>query len=272
MYALDFEYDGQCLSDLGFIICTLGGSSDFDRVSAGANISFNTVPRHRGKINSLVGTVYEETISAQFDICKNPDLYDDLHIYRDEHRAIMRWLNRNEFLKFRLLDAISDESDICYYNASFNVEKVLVARELYALELTMETNMPFGFGQERKYTWEMTDASKPVIFKDESDEIGYLYPSMVITCNGTGTLTIRNEKEDSLMEIKNCTPGEVISIDGASHIITSSLNAHKLYDDFNFEFLRIGNTYNDRVNKITSSLPCTLELSYCPIIKDSPDL
>ena len=126
MYALDFEYDGQYLSDYGFIICTLGGSSDFDTVSAGSEITFNTVPKHRGKISGLAGTVYEENISTTFDICKNPDTYEDLHISKDEYRGLMRWLNRHEFIKFRLLDSVSDETDVCYYNASFNVEKVLV--------------------------------------------------------------------------------------------------------------------------------------------------
>ena len=49
MYACDFEYDGQYLSDYGFIICNFNGSSDFDVVSAGSKITFNTVSRHRGK-------------------------------------------------------------------------------------------------------------------------------------------------------------------------------------------------------------------------------
>lgn len=73
------------------------------------------------------------------------------------------------------------------------------------------------------------------------------------------------------MVIKNVSVGEVITIDGPTHIITSSLDSHKLYDDFNFEFFRIGNTINNRNNRISASLPCKLEFTYSPIIKDSPD-
>lgn len=43
MYALDFEYDGQYLSDYGFIICDFNSSSGADIVSAGSMITFNTV-------------------------------------------------------------------------------------------------------------------------------------------------------------------------------------------------------------------------------------
>ena len=62
MYACDFEYDGQYLSDYGFVICNLNGTSDFDTVSAGSRITFNTVSRHRGKMYSLTGTQYDDAL------------------------------------------------------------------------------------------------------------------------------------------------------------------------------------------------------------------
>ena len=50
-------------------------------------------------------------------------------------------------------------------------------------------------------------------------------------------------------------------------VIESSLQSHKIADDFNYSFFRIANTWNNRVNKITLSLNCTLEFSYNPICK-----
>lgn len=271
MYAMDFEYDGRYLSDYGFMICTLGGSSDFDIVSAGSNITFNKVARHRGKIHSLAGTRYDECVTATFAICKNTDFNDDLSVSKDEYRELMRWLNRNEFLSFRLLGWGYEELDTCYWNASFNVNKVLVNRELYGLELTMETDKPFGYARERIVSWNITDTSKTYTLNDTSDEIGYIYPNMKITCNKAGDLTIHNDLEDCTMVVKNCAAGEVITVDGSTHIITSSRDAHKIYDDFNFEYFRIGNTARNRNNKISVSLPCKLELRYAPIIKDTPE-
>lgn len=270
MYALDFEYDGQYLSDYGFVICNIGGASDMDVVSAGSKITFNTVARHYGKKYSLTSTSYDECIQATFDICKNPEFYDDLHITNDEYRNIMRWLNRREFLKFRLLNE-DDDYDTCFFMSSFNIDKVVVNKELYGFQLTMETDKPFGYGHEQVVSWLIKDTSKPKILSDMSDEIGHTYPDMTITINQSGNLTIYNELEDCTMVIKNCSAGEVININGDAQIITSSMNSHHLYDDFNFEFFRIGNTFNNRNNKITVSLPCKLELRYTPIIKDTPE-
>lgn len=135
----------------------------------------------------------------------------------------------------------------------------------------METNKPFGYGQELSVSWDVSDTTKTYVLSDMSDEIGYTYPSMVITCNRAGDLTIYNEMENCTMVIKNVSVGEVITIDGTTHIIESSLDSHNIYDDFNFEFFRIGNTINNRNNRISASLPCKLEFTYSPIIKDTPD-
>lgn len=268
MYALDFEYDGKRLSSFGFILCTLGTPSGSDTVSAGSKITFNKVSRCHGKMQPVIGTTYDECITATFDICKNVDIYEDLHITEDEARQIIRWLNRREMLKFRLIPD-EGQSD-CYYNASFNVEKVLVSKELFALELTMETDSPFGYGAVKSVEWDITDTSQSVVLEDTSDEIGYIYPSMKITCKESGTLSIHNELEGCTMQIKNCSVGEVIDIDGNTQIIRSSLPSHKIYNDFNFEFFRIGNTLSVRDNKITVSLPVKLKIEYTPIIKDTP--
>ena len=271
MYALDFEYDGQYLSDYGFVICNFGGAPDMETISAGSRITFNKVPMSIGKKYSLAGTKYDECVEATFDICKNPELYNDLRISNDEYRDIMRWLNRREFLKFQVLNEDEKERETCYYEASFNVDKILVNKVLYGMKLTMETNKPFGYGQEQVFIWDIEDTTRPRVLSDMSDEIGYTYPSMTITINRSGDLSIHNELEECTMLIKNCTIGEVITVHGDTHIIESDDDSHRIYDDFNFEFFRIGNTINNRNNKITVSLPCKLELRYSPIIKDTPD-
>lgn len=135
----------------------------------------------------------------------------------------------------------------------------------------METNKPFGYGQEITVSWDISDIAKTYVLSDMSDEIGYTYPTMAITCNRAGDLSIHNETENCTMVIKNVSEGEVITVDGSTGIIESSLDSHKIYDDFNFEFFRIGNTINNRDNKISVSIPCNLELTYAPIIKDTPN-
>lgn len=269
-FAFNFLYDGLYLSDFGFIICEFGGSSGTDIVSAGSKITFNTVSQHLGKKYSSTGIKYEECIQATINICKDPRLNNDLEISKDEYNDLMRWLNRHKFLKFQLLNAENDNYCPCYYEASFNIDKVKVDEVLIGLELSMETNRPFGYGQLYGVSWNITDTSKPYIFRDISDEIGYIYPDLKITINTDGEFRLYNEFEGCSMVIKNCKAGEVITIDGTNQIINSSLDSHKVYDDFNYDYFRIGNTLNCRNNKIYCSLPCKLEIKYNPIIKDSP--
>lgn len=270
MYAINFEYDGRYLSDYGFIICDFNSTSGANIVSAGSKITFNTVSRNKGKQYSLTSTQYDECIQTTFDICKNPDIYDDLIITDDEYRDLMRWLNRKEFLKFQIIDdEIFNERGTCFYEASFNIDKIKIREILYGIELTMETNKPFGYGKERYVSLDFNDISKSYLIKDVSDEIGYTYPLIIINCNADGDLSICNETEGCTMIIKNCNAGEVISVDGNTQIISSSDSSHNLYDDFNYEFFKISNTINRRNNRISVSLPCKLEIRYNPIIKDA---
>lgn len=269
MYAQDFEYDGQYLSDYGFMICEFDGGSGVATVSAGSKITFNTVSQHGGRKHSLTSAKYDEGIQLPLNICKDPCKYDDLKITDDEFRDLMRWLNRKEFLKLRFMDEDDKDRDICYYNASFNVQKITIAEVLYGLELTATTDSPFGYGKEQSVDFSLS-ANESYTLIDLSDEIGYIYPTMQITCGESGTLQLYNEMEDCTMIIKNCQEDEIISIDGDTHIIQTSRDDHDISNDFNYEFFRIGNKMNDRRNRIESTLSCDIIITYCPIIKSTP--
>ena len=272
MYATDFEYDGQYLSDYGFIICHFDYSSGANVATAGSKITFEKVSRNKGKQHSLTNTRYDECVTATFDICKNPELYEteEMMIENDEYRDLMRWLNRREFLKFQALDEDDKLRDTCYFNVSFNVEKIKIAEKMFGLRLTLESDKPFGYGQELTTSWTFSNVSASKILSDMSDEIGYIYPNMKITCKADGDLSIYNELENCTTVIKNCSVGEIITINGSEQIISSSDSEHDICNDFNWEFPKIGNTINNRSNKISVSKPCSIIITYSPIIKDTP--
>lgn len=270
MYALDFEYDGQHLSDFGFIICDFDYTAGANTATAGSKLEFNKVSRHRGKKYSLTNAKYSECIVTDFDICKNPDVYDDLLITDDEYRDLVRWLNRSEFLKFQVVKEESIEGDHCWYEASFNIEKIKIAERLYGLSLTMETNAPFGYGEEVRFAFDNGEFNKVITFYDLSDEIGNIYPDVTITCKLDGDIAISNTVTGCNMEIRNCSAGEVISITGDKHIVSTSNSNHDICKDFNYDYFSIGNTYLSRENNISISVPCYIELRYDPIIKDTP--
>lgn len=274
MKFIDFEYDGLFLSDFGFIACVFGASSGSVNASTGSKISFTKVSHNRGRHYTVVNAEYNDCLTASFDICKNPDTHDktDMKITNDELRDIMRWLNRRSFHKFRLIPDECEDDDIttCYYNASFNVEKIKVAEDLVGLSLTLETDKPFGYGDIVQQTMTFVSSSNVRTVYDPSDEVGEVYPDLVITVNSSGDLTLTNTTLNRSTVIKNCTQGEIITIYGSEQILSSSLPSHDIANDFNYEFFKIANTYDNRINNITCSLPCTIKLTYKPIIKDAP--
>lgn len=266
MYVLDFEYDGRYLSEYGFIICDFNSPSGANVVNAGSKITLNTVSRNNGRRRSLTSIQYDDCIRATFDICKNPDIFSDLTVTNEEFRDLMRWLNRKRFLPFQFLREGFLEHDCCFYNATFNVDKIEINSILYGLRLTMETDMPYGYGSDHKAT---LSAGENEIYV-YGDDIGYIFPNMIITCNSSGDLKITNNTYGGEMVIKNCVAGEVITVYGDQKIIQSSLDSHAIYNDFNFEFLHLGNDIRNRKNSISVNIQCSISLTYKPILKDAP--
>lgn len=269
MYALDFQYAERYLSDYGFMICDFNGQNGANYVSAGSQITFEKVKRNNGSKYSLVSAQYNECISAEFDICKNPESYDNLEITNDEYRDIMRWLNRKEYLKFHVVADNGFEHETCYYMASFTVRKIYIREKLYGIRLSMETNSPFGFGTERRYCWDVVDTSREYRIDDFSDEVGDTYLTIKVTCNDDGDLTITNSTNGTITTIANCIVGETVTIDGEAKLVSTD-RSHNVMNDFNYQFFKITNTLSNKKNIITFSIPCYVIITYTPIIKDTP--
>ena len=253
------------LSGYGFMIGKIDSSNGTETFDVGSQITFNTTSQHNGKYNALTGTQYDSCVTCTFQICKIPCNTQDMEITSIEFRELIRWLNRKEFLPFNFC---IETGDIVYFDASFNVKKITVGGILYGLELTMETNRPFGYGDKIVSTMNFSNTTKTFEIEDPSDEIGYVYPDMKITCSASGDLSIKNTEQDCTMLIQNCSSGETITISGNAQIITTSSTTHKICNDFNYQFMRIGNTFTNRKNTLSVSSPCSIELSYNPIIKD----
>ena len=270
MRTLDFWYDGQCLSDYGFVVCDFSSGSGIDEVSAGSTVTFVKVSRNNGAKYSLTNTKYDACMSATFDICKNPDISgNDMEITSDEFRDLARWLNRKKYLPFHFIsdDGAVDEIETCHHNASFNLSKLMLDEKVYGIRLKLETDMPYGYGDERILSWSATSNNLTKVIMDTSDEIGFIYPTLVVVCKQNCDFVITNESEGCLSVIKNCKAGEIITMYGDTNIIASSNTGHDISNDFNYDFFRIGNDAARMENVITVSNPCDITIRYSPIIK-----
>ena len=293
MRALDFEFDELLLSNFGCIICTFDNPG-MQQVSLGSNISFNSVSVNSGKTNYLTSTRYDECLSTTFDICKKGISLGVTHMIINEddiltigstgqkyivevygnsneatyftlaeQRALMRWLNRREYLPLKIID--SEYEDI-FFEGSFNVEKYDIAGNTVGFRLTFYTNKPFA--QYDEFSVSRTVAADGTIdITDQSDEMGYIYPEITITCRSAGNLRIVNSMDERETVINNVTNGEVITMKDLYISTSESSHVGNLPNDFNFVFPRISNTYDDRLNTFSFNLPCTVTFKYNPIWK-----
>ena len=261
MKAFDFEYDNRNLSDYGFVICNFG-SKGLDTVSNGSQITFNTVSTLGGSKHELVSVEYEDCLETTIQICKNYCNSDVKEISATEFRELTKWLSRKKFLKFKILD--EDYIDL-YFEASFNISRIEIDGRLYGLELEVITNRPFALKEPKVIYIRNLIKEGKYSLNDISHEEGYIYPYTEITVNEDGDLNIHNAIEDRNTYIANCVAGEIITMDYP--VIQSSVSSHNIQNDFNWNFFRVANTFDNSENILTISLPSTIKVKYSPIVK-----
>jgi hypothetical protein len=271
MYCTDFEYDNQKLSDYGCVVCHFSSNSDLNTMDIGSQITFNTI-HQRDKFKKM-STKYESAYTTTFEIgkmdCANPDEHT---FSQEEVSAIMRWLNKKQYKKFKMTYRDGEFANV-YYMGAFNVKMITYAGNIVGFELTLQTDAPYGYYDEIECEMDFLIGTEQLSIFDISDEIGFVYPKDVkIECYADGELSIHNS-QDGLRStvIRNCIAGEILTLDGENKIITSSENHEKLYNDFNYNYIRISNknesTIDDIQNIFTVSLPCKISFTYSPICK-----
>ncbi len=261
MKAYDFEYDGVKLSDYGLMICSFD-SKGLDTVSNGSKITFNKVSSMGGSKHDLISAVYDECLETTIQVCKYSCDGDISEISSTEFRSLTKWLSRKKFLKFKILDEYYMD---LYFEASFNVSKIEMFGAIYGLELEVVTNRPFALKEPVTIKIDNTAQDGQHSINDISHEEGYIYPHTEIIVAESGDLNIYNAIEDRNVHIKNCTAGEIITMDYP--VIQSSLSSHNIQNDFNWNFFRVANTFRNSRNDLTISIPCTIRIKYSPIIK-----
>ena len=103
MRAVDFEYDNIRLSDFGFIMCNFSYSTDVEVADAGVQLTFEKVSKRNGQKFSLINSTYEDGLQTTFDICKNPDEFDDLEMTDDEFLEISTGRNFYRYISFTMI-------------------------------------------------------------------------------------------------------------------------------------------------------------------------
>ena len=261
MKAYDFEYDGIKLSNYGMVLCSFG-EKGLETISDGSKVTFNTVSTFGGSKHELTSVEYEDCLETTLQICKYSCDNNVMELSDTEYRQLKKWLSRKRFLKFKI---ISKSYIDLYFEAVFNISRIELGGKLYGLELNVITNRPFALREPKAINIKNLVENGKHSINDISHEEGYIYPHIEITISESGDLNIHNAMEDRNTYIANCVAGEVITMDYP--VIQSSISSHNIQNDFNWNFFRVANTYENIRNDLTISLPCSIKVEYSPIVK-----
>lgn len=273
MHIEDFEYDNERLLDHGFIICSFNGVESAESVSSGADIVFNQAKPSMSRKFHLYSCDYESSYIATFQICKNPCTSNkDLYISTEEVSALQQWLCRNQYHKFKLYQ---DGYKNLYWMAVFSTKQIMQNGKIIGLELTMYADAPYAYFDDIVLEFNCKKNESFDVYS-ASDEEGYIYPSVEITCLGndetegeietTYTLELSNSRDKKILQIKGCKKDEIISINGDYLTISSSEESHSsLPNDFNYYFPKLFNTYKNNQNIFTCNVDCFIRFTYSPV-------
>lgn len=257
----DFTFRGETLSSHGYILCDFEPITDLSTIDTDSLRNFSVVSLYNGKYTPFIFSKYEDGLSMRLSICKDTN-NDDYIIQPKETSKVKRWLSSPCESELRVSD--SAYSGI-FWIGSFNVEEVHHSSGCVGFNLEFKSTAPFGYKDVVTLSGDLVGGGS-ISINDTSDEEGYIYPELSITTKMSGDLTITNEFDGRKTILKNCVSNETITFNNLLQVYTN-IKSHNVYDDFNFKFPRVCNTYRKTSNVFTVNLPCKYSLSYRPIAK-----
>lgn len=267
MYAIDFEYNGERLSDYGMMIGFMNHSED-GSVSSGGEIKFNQVKSKVSNKFHIASSSYEECYTATIEIFKNPCLNDDDNMYLSPTLVsqLQRWLSQKQYKRFKI---IQDDYINIYWQSTFSCKQIMFGGRIIGLELTMYTDHPYAFNDEIEIEYECSNNDTFEVY-NLSDEIGFIYPKIEITlaedCEEFNLVNVSDN--DRKTTIYNCVNNETIFFSGDTKIFSSINGLHSsIPNDFNYIFPRITNDYYNRNNIFKVNAACNIKITYSPIKK-----
>ena len=268
MVAKNFIYDGISLDELGLMICSFEGSQDGE-VTAGNSIEFTYSKASNSVKWKKVSATYNEQLSFTLQIGKDPCVFDEPPFSEEEIAWIQRWLNRKDD---KWLQLIQEGYEDIFFNCHIAIENYEKGGECFGFTLTVTCDAPFGWSELQTLDIS-SDGSYTTKYYDPSDDIGEICPTIQITSKANQDITLTNNLTNKTTVIKNCLADEHIVLSSEMWATSSECvpvtegtgynGSHStFFDDFNYEWFTIGNTFSDRVNEITITGNCDVHISW----------
>lgn len=267
---LDFQFDGEKLSDYGYMIGSFNGRTE-DTVEVSV-MDYTDIKSALSDVSHKVATSYPSNYTATVQIMKtNCDGDDDGRLSNDDVSMITKWLVRKEYKQFNWIYEDDTAEDI-FYDVHCKISKITVGGDCYGLEVTFESNRPFGYTEIKRHIENNCPANYPIEVEIETEEEGWMYPDVIIKLRSVATnpIVIKNTLEPSReTRIDDCIAGEILTFHGGDLLqLTSSVSSHVLATDFNYVFPRLYNEYQMTwLNTFLVNAQCDITIQYRGIRK-----
>ena len=272
VYCTEFTFDGISSKEYNLIICSFDGGQSGE-MTAGSHLEFTTFKAPNSSRWLKTSASYNEQLTFTFQVCKyNPFITGkDEPLSERELAFLIRWLVRKDY---KWLKFIQEGYENISYRCQISAERYMIGGQCYGLNLTVTCDAPFGWSDIITATIS-SSTSNTVWLYDSSDEIGEIYPKTVISVrdpSGRKYIQSQNTLTRKCMQIHNCLPEEEITIKnmGISSTEWKFSETHEcyegqhptLFDDFNYDWLTIGNTFKNRENEITVTGNCIVTMKW----------
>jgi len=198
MTGYDFEYNGNSLRDMGFIMVRPDDEDNFglSRTVIKGNITpfKSTVPHF--------GTQYNDVLILNFFIIKNvTENYKNTKVTYYELRDIQAWLTSPKLPQSLYIDSYDNEKVIEYVGLFTDVT-AFQNDHLNGLKLTFTCNSQYGYEYSRwVYKINSTDGVVKKIYNETDEFNEVVYPIFTISPTTTGEFSITNNSTDESINI-----------------------------------------------------------------------
>jgi phage-related protein len=252
MYATDFLFDTNLLSDFGLMI---GSFDNGVSTATGGSIEFTVVKPPNSDRFNFYGAQCNEVLEWEFSIIKMPCKTEDMYFTEIEERQLAQWLVRRD--GYKLFQFHQDDYDVYYY-VQINMIPHQVNGKTVGFDLTVTSNAGYGYSQEltQIFTINNKTSAEFNLYGDVND---YILPVITIT-NGSGSFYISNDsdlsqsksnqKQTSFTNVKS-----TLIIDSENDIITGLPST----TDWNWYFPRLVNGTNVITTNSTKNLDITIK-------------
>lgn len=230
-----FTYDGKSLTDFDAIMCSFD-SQDTMRDVLSYTVNKGEITPDRPTPNAY-NKAYVDVLTFGVGICK---CYGE-EFSETERNQIVRWITAPlPYRKFVIQDSeeFPYHGDTEYFVTCTSYKNYIPNSAVRGMYFEFECNAPYGFSPEESTSF--SSSNPTVTINNQSDEtFEDYYPTIELTGNTTGEVTITNSKFPSEVMRLQVRQTQKLTIDCKMGNITDNMDLFDYATDTNLVWLRL---------------------------------